>query len=276
MRLFFALLIGFSALVHASSTDIDLSPCGTAIFYARISGGDTLIVERVDRDSIGTSGLLISKRGVTRYHVASLKMRVGVVAEVAAWRVIGDTALSPLQKGVLSVSGRTATFVASAGERRQTQTDSIRSDASILFNAASGLENELLFRSRGTSEQADSFPTFYVASGGYSPTAFVTWVARDSVVIRLGTTKIRGRLDDLGRLLSSEYQDADSRDVILVKQIDCSDFMRLSQRIGGSDSPQQVVGELGSATSSRSRNSPKGRGYKRALNLPMSNRDRSH
>jgi hypothetical protein len=145
-----------------------------------------------------------------RYQLTDDATQKMVRVEIEIWtdRAANLTA-RPDQSGSLIVGGDSATFTAQAGSRSENQRYRVQPDAVPLLDVAVGLEERLVRRAHQSGRTLVDIPTFYIASGGYSPTARVTFISRDSVRVQFGSDIVADlRTDSVGRILRGWYRSA--------------------------------------------------------------------
>jgi hypothetical protein len=197
--------------------------------FVRTNGRDTLVVERVEVTPTGLLGVQRSPDGIVRYDLKDEATAVSVGVQIWS-RGTRYLVTPPAQSGSLVLEGERATFTARQGDAVQRQQERIVAGAVPLLDVAAGLEERLLRLARHANSTSVDLPTFYIASGGYAPTAHVAFIGRDSAKLRLGDDMVIDlRIDSIGRVTRAWYRKPNGDSMAYVARVPCGQINKLIQ-----------------------------------------------
>jgi hypothetical protein len=208
-------------LLGAAALPCRAQACVDTAGFVRVSGKDTLIVERVVLAVDGVWGLQRSDDGITRYHVAHDDLLGDTSVTVELWERGRALSAAPTQVGTLALHGASARFTVRSDVREQVQVDTLLPGTVVLLDVAVGLEEALIRRARATRATSLDIPVYYVASGGYRPSAHLSFVGADSATLRIGDVEAQFRIDSVGRVLGGRY-DTPGTETVWVRREPCA------------------------------------------------------
>jgi hypothetical protein len=196
--------------------------CVDTAGFVRTRGTDTLLIETFATEGNRHVGVQFSRDGITGYTVVQSATPRLVQAEVALWSPGRSMRDEPDQEGRFGVFGDTAVMSIRSGSLLQVQSVHFPSGATVLLDLAVGLEEFLTRAAKATGRTAVRLPALYLASGGYSPTVEVRFVAKDSVQLTFANGDIVANLgvDSIGRILGGSYTNS-TGERVRVARIGC-------------------------------------------------------
>ncbi|MGI8548452.1 MAG: alpha/beta hydrolase family protein [Gemmatimonadaceae bacterium] len=209
------------AICMASTAAAQTSEC--AGFIVR-EGANTVSIERSHRSSDTLSAQLLDVR--------DRRTRFAMTASIDQGALISRLDLSVWTNGALvdapAVQSAVATFrgdsvIAESRAGGKTTTDRIGTRPGVLpyYNVVVSLLEQIVRRARKTGDMGGSpvqIPVFVLSSGGRTITATVTRTSTDSVLLALGATELRLKVDSVGRVLGG----GDSRRGLVIERVPAS------------------------------------------------------
>lgn len=199
--------------------------CADTAGFVRFHGVDTLVVERVIATADSVSGVQLSRDGISRYVVRRAASGV-TKARLDLWDIGIPMSMPPTQGGEFVLQGDSAVFQVRSGSRSQRQSDRATSSAYVMLDVATGLEEQLLRETPTDVKGSRDVPTFFVASGGYSPLARLTRVGADSIEAQIGEVAMSVHTRAGGRIERAYYRAKDGSTATAVR-VDCATINRL-------------------------------------------------
>jgi hypothetical protein len=203
-----ACIVGILATVAIASTRTvhaaqrEPKTCLDSAGFVGTSGKDTLVLENVSFAGHEVTAVLWSPDGTNGYRLSLNDSLVATDGDFFIWAKGHPIAEDCTQHAMYRLVGDTAIVGVKSGARSQIQRNATQRNAAVLFDVAVGLEEVLTRRARKSGKTSVDIPTFYVASGGYSPIAHIRFIGKDSVTAsystRPATRSSRSRLYSSG------------------------------------------------------------------------------
>lgn len=164
---------------------------------------DTFAVENFSRTADRLEGEMTGPSiGRLVYQVRLGPMAVTRELILQAWQPGSAEAETPAQEVRLTAQADSVIVGIKTAAGSQTQRIASREDAVQYVNPSFALTEQIMLRARAIGGEEVHVPVFLL-QGGQTLNAVVTWPARDSVVLMLGGSAVRGTLSPAGRLLTA-------------------------------------------------------------------------
>lgn len=180
-----------------------LDSANSAGFIVR-QGADTVTIERSSRSAQTLHAEMLGVRANrTRFAIIAEIGPSALVSRLVlhAWASGAPISSAPSQSGVMTFRGDS--IIAETRKANGVSTDRIGTEVGVLpyYNVVVSLLEQIVRRARVKREVQAQIPVFILSSGGKTVGATVTEVGADSVLLELAGTKLRLRVDSVGRVL---------------------------------------------------------------------------
>jgi hypothetical protein len=212
------------------------STCLDSAGFVRTIGKDTLDLENVRFDGHDIYGVQWTPDGTRGYQLSFDDSLIATEGEFFIWAGRRHVTLDPTQDARYRLVGDTAIFGVKGDKGMQIQRNRIQRNAAVMLDLTVGLDEILTRRARRSGKASIDIPTFFVATGGYSPVAHIRFIGKDSAQIRFGADGEVAELivDPVGRIRRAYYRMGAADTVSVVNRVPCGELEPiLLKRTGG-------------------------------------------